>query len=251
MASVDAVVAVLIDDADFERVAQIGWFINENGYARGHDPESDSLVYMHRYLLGLGNDDPRIIDHINRCTWDNRRANLRVVRRSVNSMNSTAEKRKQVHSKILQSKFKGVHWLAERSKWSSQFRGKYLGVFVNEIDAARAYNNAAMASGIEGVWLNDLPEGKPPAPSKYARGSSMMRGVKWNGQREKWHTEVHSNGVRIHAGFYADERAAGLMRDAVVRAVGFDLPLNFPEESMELTDKMRRSLRRKGFVCPQ
>lgn len=43
--------------------------------------------YLHRMILGLEDDDPRVCDHINRNTKDNRRANLRAVTQKENCAN--------------------------------------------------------------------------------------------------------------------------------------------------------------------
>lgn len=248
MKTIDAVCQVLVCDEDFDLVCDIGWFINENGYARGYDPASGDLVYMHRLIMGLSSRDTRIVDHVNRRTWDNRRDNLRIVSRSENALNSPANRKKRIAPPAdrIKSAFKGVHWRHENAKWGAAFRGKYLGIFDHELDAARAYNDAAIASGIESVWLNPLPETES-APSRYG-GNSRYRGVQWNKQQGKWHAQYLAGGERFHAGYYVSERTAALVRDAVVRAIGGDVPLNFPNESTALPEKITRSLRRKGLI---
>jgi hypothetical protein len=50
-------------------------------------------------------------------------------------------------SKTGSSQYKGVYWSAECSKWRAQLRinGKklHLGAFINELDAAKSYDNKA------------------------------------------------------------------------------------------------------------
>lgn len=95
--------------------------------------------YMHRVLLGVS--DPRIqVDHINLDTLDNRRSNLRIVTNQQNAFNQAPRRGT--------SRFKGVCWHKSVGKWNAQIghngRVRSLGVFESEIDAARAYDEAAL-----------------------------------------------------------------------------------------------------------
>lgn len=85
--------------------------------------------------------DPKIIyDHINRNAFDCRLSNFREATRTENSRN-----RKK--SAGTTSSFKGVFWNTEKGRWRAQIyvNGKliFLGYFHLEIDAAKAYDQAA------------------------------------------------------------------------------------------------------------
>jgi hypothetical protein len=95
---------------------------------------------LHRVLMGVV--DPSVeVDHINCDTLDNRRSNLRATDDTGNAMNQRKTRRRS------RSRFKGVGWFAKISKWGAQITHngskRYLGVFVNEVDAARAYDAEA------------------------------------------------------------------------------------------------------------
>ena len=81
------------------------------------------------------------IDHINDNGLDNRRSNLRICSQSQNLMNCRKPKT------LFSSKYKGVSWVQKHKRWkvSIAFKGKrkYIGHFLSEIDAAKAYNKAA------------------------------------------------------------------------------------------------------------
>lgn len=138
----------IVDDADFESLSAYKWYvmvrpgckhaartINRNGH-RSH-------VYMHRQVLGARHG--QLVDHANRNGLDNRRENLRMCSKAENAWNGN----RNIKGKT--SKFKGVCLKAnrrERSPWLSTItingKQKYVGTFKTEIEAAKAYDAAAV-----------------------------------------------------------------------------------------------------------
>ena len=92
------------------------------------------------------------IDHINNNGLDNRKANLRLATPAQNARN-----RRKTAAKTY-SKYKGVSYHAGQRKWSAAIRVngqyKYFGLFQNEIDAAKAYDEAARKYHKEFAVLN-------------------------------------------------------------------------------------------------
>lgn len=77
-----------------------------------------------------------VVNHKNFIRTDNRKLNLEIVtnRENTNKNNVSAT-----------SKFIGVYWLKSRRKWVARIRigkeHKYLGIFKNQEDASKAYND--------------------------------------------------------------------------------------------------------------
>jgi hypothetical protein len=95
--------------------------------------------YLNRFL-DYARNDKLVVDHINRDSLDNRRANLRLATRSQNNMNRSGRKGAS-------SKYKGVSWYKSRKRWRAMIKvegkRKSLGYFESEAEAAKVYDEAA------------------------------------------------------------------------------------------------------------
>lgn len=127
---------VLVEEQDFERIAQYSWHLTNTGYAaaRLSRDQGRKLVLMHRFIL---NPPAKAhVDHINANKLDNRRSNLRAVRASVNLRN--------VHHLNANntSGIRGVCWDKTGKYWmayiSVQQKRIYLGYFQSKDEAIAA-----------------------------------------------------------------------------------------------------------------
>lgn len=146
---------VLIDSEDFYRIGNKKIYVSKSSsgfYAMIWQNKRN--VPFHRFLFGI-KESNLYIDHKNGNTLDNRKENLRIC----------FDNRNQQNRKIginNTSGFKGVIWNKEASKWQAQIylKGKriYIGIYENKIDAALAYNEAAIKYHKEFAKLNIIPE---------------------------------------------------------------------------------------------
>lgn len=112
---------------------------------------------MHRIImeivLGRALVKGEYVDHINHNGLDNRRDNLRLASAAQNMQNSRLRSDNT-------SGYKGVVWVISRRKWRAEIyvdkRSKCLGYFQNAIDAAKAYNDAALKYFGEFAFLNTI-----------------------------------------------------------------------------------------------
>jgi hypothetical protein len=127
----------VIDEQDASKVLPIRWHINAHPhtvYARSSNPRT----YLHRFVMNA--QKGQFVDHINGDGLDNRRANLRIVTPSQNIMNRNAANAKREYKGITFSKVKGL-WVAQIKK---DGKGKFIGHFDDPVDAAIAYDLAAL-----------------------------------------------------------------------------------------------------------
>lgn len=147
----------LVDDEDFERLNTHKWCVMKTYglfYAVRHTPKPNRrTILMHREIIGA--QPGQMVDHIGGNGLNNQQANLRFC---TNAQNVRNAKKRQGGT----SHFKGVCYDADRGTWIAQiivnYKGKHLGRFENEEDAAMAYNRAAKKYFGEFARLNYIPE---------------------------------------------------------------------------------------------
>lgn len=139
-----------VDDEDYERTSQWKWHAATR-------PDSDTVyatrisgkrgqrttIRLHRFIMGI--TDPKIyVDHKDHDGLNCTRANLRICTMRQNLGNKRKTRRKT------SSSYKGVHQMKDSKRWRAQIgmgQGKkirFLGSFATEVDAARAYDKAAL-----------------------------------------------------------------------------------------------------------
>ena len=132
----------IIDEEDMALVGGRRWYAHKrNGsfYTATMIYRADgtrTLLSMHQLFL----PEAKQIDHINRDGLDNRRINLRMCTPTQNQHNRGPMQGSS-------SKYKGVAWHKRRGKWQAYIKIgdkiRHLGVFTDELAAARAYDIAA------------------------------------------------------------------------------------------------------------
>lgn len=140
----------LCSEDDFDALSKHKWFhvMDGNQIYAARSGSSGKLIRMHSEVVGyLG------ADHKNGDGLDNRRCNLRAATVQQNQMN-------RGKFTAAYSTFKGVTWHKRDRRWISRIKVNgiriQLGSFVNEIDAAKAYNNAAKNHFGEFARVNQL-----------------------------------------------------------------------------------------------
>ena len=117
----------------------------------------DSAYAVHRLIWSIANNckipTTLQIDHIDRNPSNNDSANLRLATNSQNSRNRKSRGK---------SKYSGVSYITSINRWKSSIRDaygkkRYLGLYLCEKEAARAYNKAVIDLGLtEFTRLNEV-----------------------------------------------------------------------------------------------
>ena len=144
----------LVDDIDFIYLNQWKWFIDKNckhSYAV-RDLCSGKRIYMHRVILErMGFENFEETDHIDRDTLNNQRYNLRSATRQQNSANHKLNVNNVTG-------FRGICYTERLKPWMARIsvngRYKFLGRYETAIEAAKAYDKAAVAQYGDFAALN-------------------------------------------------------------------------------------------------
>jgi hypothetical protein len=154
---------VIVDAEDYERLNTFkwqarryttGWYAGRR--SRASEGNGRKMVWMHKVVI----EPPAgmLIDHRNQNGLDNRRTNLRIATIAENACNRRKTKT------ACTSRYKGVTFYKEphrQKRWGAEItkngRRIRLGRYKNEIEAARAYDEAAKKYHGEFASLN-FPE---------------------------------------------------------------------------------------------
>lgn len=153
----------IVDDENFAFLSQFSWSLSLKGYAQAYIPVKwknkypvGKSIQMQRMVLFDSLDSKTYADHINRDKLDNRRKNLRVCTLAESNRNRGIIHFK--HRQKIVSKFKGVWW--DKTKWRCAITHNnkkiYLGRYDSELEAAKAYNEAADILFKEYAYLNPV-----------------------------------------------------------------------------------------------
>lgn len=211
----------IVDQPDFERLSKFKWY-SDGRYAKRDQwvpgsPGHYECIYMHRFIIGAKPGD--IVDHADGDKLNNTRRNLRFC-----SARQNAENAAKKHNAFM-SRFKGVT-RTPQGKWSTSIRceGRHLlvGVYANEVAAARAYDAAAVQFQGEFARLN-LP-GMPLWTWDEARSqragrvrSSTCQGVGYDKRSGKWRARKKIDGRWVECGYHATEEEAAQSIAAMTR----------------------------------
>ena len=148
----------IVDICHFEYFNQWRWYSKiskERPYVACYASRRSAgkLIYLHREVLRIGGIDlsGKLADHVNNDSLDNRLANLRACDRKENARNRLKPSNNT-------SGFKGVRLIKINGKFTAQIRCNehlfHLGCFFDPIDAAKAYDRAALKYFGEFACLN-------------------------------------------------------------------------------------------------
>lgn len=134
---------VLVEDEDFGRVSCHSWYVllapNGRKYIKGRKEMKG--IYLHREIMQV-TDSKLDIDHKDRDGLNCQKTNLRVCTRAQNMANAQKTESKTT------SRFKGVSWFRPAKMWRAYIGTKtgrtWLGYFKDEVEAAKAYDLAAL-----------------------------------------------------------------------------------------------------------
>jgi hypothetical protein len=147
----------IVDTEDYHRLKKHKWHAHKSPHTyyavkslTNGKKQKRINMYMHHLVVNV--TEAMKCDHINHNGLDNRKANLRIATHTQNVWNRRKFKTPS------RSKYKGVDWVKDIKRWRARItvdgRRLHLGFFRDEVDAAKAYDQAAREYHKEFAALN-------------------------------------------------------------------------------------------------
>ncbi|ARF11595.1 HNH endonuclease [Klosneuvirus KNV1] len=223
---------VLISPDDYELVNKCTWHKNKGGYAQG-DMDNKTIL-MHRLIMNFPKG--KIVDHINRNKLDNRKENLRVVDRFINSRNRNVSKSK------IHSKYRGVFYHKKNNKYAARIiynnKRMFIGNFNNEYDAATSFDMYIIHNKIDEIELNFPEKRNDYINTQYIstnkQCSSKYIGVCFEKKKNKYFAKILHNKKQTCIKYSENEMDCAKAYDKYI--VTNNIPskrLNFPDDYPE------------------
>lgn len=224
----------IVDDEDYERISQYKWAArtdeNDSVLKIYNSSEIRTTISLNRFILNL--EDEQKVIHKDGDELNFTKKNLVVVDQAIVT-------RKRRGNKNSSSKYKGVYFSSQTGKWRAQIKTggktKHLGLFVDESDAAKAYNKAAIEYFGKHAYQNIIGEDNSAKTFEIERFSQRRKGNKlgYKGvskHKDKFEAKVWNGEKFIYAGISADLKEAAKMHDRkAYELFGKKAVLNFPE----------------------
>lgn len=243
---------IIVDDEDYDDIMELPrikegtknhrlkWVVvgGKVKYRVRTGPQNGPFVYLHRYIMCPGKGECVIFLTENRL--DHRKENMKVVPSW--SVRVKGGKKKDSDS----SQYRGV--LRRTNGWCAYIRtngvNNYLGLYLDELHAARAYDIKAKELHGEYAVLNNVPDDIIPIKrrgKKSGKSTSKFFGVYFNKKDGSWNAMIRVKEKRKFLGVYVEEIHAARAYDIAAKKYrGPDEATNnIPESVIPVRGKQR------------
>lgn len=141
----------LVDEEDFLRFGHLKWTAGSFGRRTGYAYRSEWVgekcrsILLHRAILGAA--PGQIVDHINGDTFDNRRANLRIVSASQNAFNTRRSPSRYGFVGITSQtsgRYQGRVYVGRRAHYTKSFSSPVLAAAARDVLARQLHGEYAV-----------------------------------------------------------------------------------------------------------